>query len=104
MSKYDEASALVALGKKGVKVNLINPGHPILGIPVDSINFGIGSWGKVDYLCHYCGYTWSYIKGSGKITASLAKGLAKTRKAETSKRDRKAHNLTDKTKRRSNKK
>lgn len=103
MSKYDEASALVALGKKGVKVNLMNASHPVLGIPQDSTNFGIGSWGKVDFLCHYCGYSWTYIKGSGKISANLNKGVEKVRKAN-SKRDRKAHELTDKTKKRNNKK
>lgn len=103
MSKYDEASALTALGKKGVKVNLMNVGHPILGIPMDSTNFGIGSWGKVDFLCHYCGYSWTYVKGTGKVSTNLNKDVDKVRK-NNSKRERKARELTDKTKKRNNKK
>ena len=103
MSKYDEASALAALGKKGVKVNFMTATHPVLCIPQDSTNFGIGSWGKVDFLCHYGGYSWVYIKGTGKVSANLNKDVDKIRK-NNSKRERKAHELTDKTKKRNNKK
>ena len=28
---------------------------------------GNGSWGKIDYLCHYCGYHWMYSSKSSTV-------------------------------------
>lgn len=98
MSKYDEASALRALGKKGVKLNFMNTSHPLLGVPIDDPNIGIGTWGKIDFLVHYRGYGWTYIKAR-KVTAAT-NDSSKTRKSNTTKRERHAHELTDKSKKR----
>lgn len=30
--------------------------------PCNAINdLGNKSWGKIDYLCHYCGYSWYHV-------------------------------------------
>lgn len=53
MRKYDEASVVRILKKnKGVRVNSNNTIEVLTTSPA----VGIGTWGKIDYLVHYCGY------------------------------------------------
>ena len=57
--KYDEASVIRALTAKKCQINSVNK---IVSVPRGVL--GNGSWGKVDYLCHYCGYTQTFIDNS----------------------------------------
>lgn len=56
MSKrhYDEASVIKSLNKKGgVSINTVDK---VVSVQINNSTIGNGSWGKIDYLCHYCGY------------------------------------------------
>lgn len=56
MSKrhYDEASVIRSLNRKGgISINSVDK---IIFVQKNNSAVGNGSWGKIDYLCHYCGY------------------------------------------------
>lgn len=54
---YDEASVIRSITKKAdISIDYVNK---IVQVKKDSNEVGNGTWGKIDYLCHYCGY--SYI-------------------------------------------
>lgn len=51
---YDEVSVIRSITKKAdVSVDYVNK---IIQVKEDSNEVGNGTWGKIDYLCHYCGY------------------------------------------------
>lgn len=51
---YDEVSVIKSITKKAdVSVDYVNK---IIQVKEDSNEVGNGTWGKIDYLCHYCGY------------------------------------------------
>lgn len=51
---YDEVSVIRSITKKAdVSVDYVNK---IIQVKEDSDEVGNGTWGKIDYLCHYCGY------------------------------------------------
>lgn len=51
---YDEVSVVKSITKKAdVSVDYVNK---IIQVKEDSNEVGNGTWGKIDYLCHYCGY------------------------------------------------
>lgn len=78
MNKYDENGALRSLVRHGVKFNSL--GH--LTAPKD-LHIGIRLWGKIDYLCHYCGYVFSWTaKKSPKVSAITADANVKTNKRD----------------------
>lgn len=57
---YDEASVIRSITKKAdVSVDYANK---IVRVKKDSNEVGNGTWGKIDYLCHYCGYNYSISK------------------------------------------
>lgn len=57
--KYDEASVIRALNKKqSIKVDTVNK---VVEIQKNATDVGNGSWGKIDYLCHYCGYIYVFV-------------------------------------------
>lgn len=71
MSKrtYDEVSVVAKLSKK--RAITIDRGQKIIKVDFESADVvGNKSWGKIDYLCHYCGYIWlkathkSFVAGS----------------------------------------
>lgn len=54
MSKhYDEASVIASVRKKAV----VNLSDKTICYNPNNHQIGNGTWGKIDYLCHYCGYT-----------------------------------------------
>lgn len=54
---YDEVSVIRNITKKAdISVDYVNK---IVQVKKDSNEVGNGTLGKIDYLCHYCGY--SYI-------------------------------------------
>lgn len=61
MSKrhYDEASVIKSLNRKGgISINSVDK---IISVQKNNSAVGNGSWGKIDYLCHYCGYIVSMV-------------------------------------------
>ena len=53
---YDEVSVIRSITKKAdVSVDYVNK---IIQVKEDSNEVGNGTWGKIDYLCHYCGYVY----------------------------------------------
>lgn len=51
---YDEVSVVRSITKKAdVSIDYVNK---IIQVKEDSNEVGNGTWGKIDYLCHYCGY------------------------------------------------
>ena len=59
MKKYDEASVIKTLNKKGsVNVDTINK---VVEIVKDSNDVGNGTWGRIDYLCHYHNYCYVFV-------------------------------------------
>lgn len=61
MRNYDENSAVRSLSKCGCKVDAV---RKVIEIPKNTI--GIHCWGKVDFLCHHCGFTFLMVKSIGK--------------------------------------
>lgn len=57
---YDEVSVIRSITKKAdVSVDYVNK---IIQVKEDSNEVGNGTWGKIDYLCHYCGYIYVRLK------------------------------------------
>lgn len=55
---YDENKVVRSLVKNfGVSVNVTNKS---IVVARDSQYAGNGTWGKIDYLVHYCGYTQTF--------------------------------------------
>lgn len=52
MKNHDEASCLRSLRQK----RSISIANRIIYVEKDNTEVGNGSWGKIDYLCNYCGY------------------------------------------------
>ena len=75
---YDEASVLRSISNRvGIDyanhILRVNPDHP---------GIGNGTWGKIDYLCHYCGWYW--IK-SKDIKININKNNTPTHKRDDKK-------------------
>ena len=51
---YDEASVLRSISNR-VGINYTNR---VLTVDLNNPKIGNGTWGKIDYLCHYCGWMW----------------------------------------------
>lgn len=57
---YDEVSVIRSITKKAdISVDYVNK---IIQVKEDSNEVGNGTWGKIDYLCHYCGYIYVRLK------------------------------------------
>ena len=65
--KYDEASVIKSLAEKKC---VVDTKTKVISVPKNVL--GNGSWGKVDYLCHYCGYTQIWL--NDKPVSSPVKG------------------------------
>lgn len=56
---HDEAKALSSLRKKNsITIDIVNK---VINISKDATDVGNSSWGKIDYLCKVCGYSYIYI-------------------------------------------
>ena len=61
---YDETSVLRSLARrKGVNVNYSSK---IIQVWKDATDVGNSTWGKIDYLTHYCGWFVSVVKTLNK--------------------------------------
>ena len=54
---YDEATAIRAVAKKCQ----VNYGDKTIGVNTSTGQVGNGTWGKIDYLCNYCGWHWNHV-------------------------------------------
>jgi hypothetical protein len=67
MKKYDERSVISSL-KRTLSINVkpTSIGYNTLELrEEDRPKIGIHTWGKLDYLMHYCNYTLTFIKKVG---------------------------------------
>lgn len=56
---YDEVNVIRALDRKsGISINY---GTRSILVDKEATDVGNGSWGKIDYLCNYCGYTYLMV-------------------------------------------
>lgn len=63
MAKHDEVKVLRSLGRnKEVSVNQANK---TIIVSRGAQTVGNGTWGKIDYLVHYCGYTQLFTDDKG---------------------------------------
>jgi len=95
MAKHDENKD-VRLVSRITKVNTVNK---TIKASKDAI-IGIRTWGRIDFLTNFCGYTfiWDNSAGTGMSTND-----SESSSKRTNKKQKKEHQLTDKTKRNSNK-
>lgn len=86
--KHDERKDLMSVSR----IARIDGNHIIIG---DKSAVGIHTWGKIDYLVNYCGYTVHYERGA---RASNLKFDEVNTSAREAKKIRKEHKLTNKRK------
>ena len=88
MKKHDEKKDLKCVSR----VAEINGNHII--IPTNSV-IGIHTWGRIDFLVHYCGYV---LNRSNNVKASNLNFEDATVSAREAKKIKKEHKLTNKKK------
>lgn len=72
--KYDEKKVLRQLARKGIKYDT----GGCLEIPDNGISpIGIHTWGKIDFLVHYCGYRYRIVKVNENVQNKIAYMLGK---------------------------
>lgn len=86
--KHDEAKDIAILRRKGVKVERDGMNKHLI-IPKNTL--GIRYLGKIDFLVNYCGYIPIYGN-------SLATSTTESKSFRDTKKQKKEHKLTDKTK------
>lgn len=66
--KHDEASVIRSLMKKRgeIKVDAITK---TIEVVKDASSVGIRTWGKIDYLVHYCGYHQIFVTNVSRTTS-----------------------------------
>lgn len=80
MKKYDEADVVRSLSKNpNIKISKgyssVSKGYcsGVIEVVKDAPTVGNGSWGKIDYLCNYCGYIYVFIKKEPKTVETSSK-------------------------------
>lgn len=61
MAKHDEVKVLRSLSRN--KEVSVNQSNKTIHVSKDAQSVGNGTWGKIDYLVHYCGYTQGFSSG-----------------------------------------
>lgn len=68
---YDEVSVVKALNKKrDVKVSQYDKK---IEVTIGTTDCGNGTWGKIDYLVHYCGYVQLWVEQKAANIARVEK-------------------------------
>lgn len=84
---YDEASVIRSITKKAdVSVDYVNK---VVQVKKDSNEVGNGTWGKIDYLCHYCGYIYVLMPKIINNKKIINREFGDDNDRKTSKRERK---------------
>lgn len=87
MKNYDESAVIRSLAKKGCKID-----YATSSIEIPRNTLGINSWGKVDYLVHFC--KWTYVLVNRVSSSNSTKSAKKNAKEE--KKEKKQFKLTNK--------
>lgn len=82
---YDEVSVIKALNRKrDVKVSQYDKR---IEVTIDTTECGNGTWGKIDYLVHYCGYVQLWVKAKAinvtKVDKVVSAKATKRQKKES---------------------
>ena len=96
MAKHDENKDLRLFSRIGN----VNPSSKTLKAAKGTL-IGIRMWGRIDFLTHYCGYTFIYDNFIN--TGMSSNSDVKSSKREL-KKNKKEHQLTDKTKKKNKRK
>lgn len=84
---YDEVSVIKSITKKAdISIDYVNK---IVQVKKDSNEVGNGTWGKIDYLCHYCGYNYSISKTINNNRKVINREFGDDNDRKTSKKERK---------------
>lgn len=84
---YDEVSVIRSITKKAdISVDYANK---IVQVKKDSNEVGNGTWGKIDYLCHYCGYSYIISKTINSNRKVINREFGDDNNRKTSKEERK---------------
>ena len=87
MKNYDEASVVRALNRKqGCSVNSINK---VITIDKLADSLGNKSWGKIDFLVHYCKYVYVFTTSGIKKSVYSSDSDNTNDKTKTAKRENK---------------
>lgn len=61
--RYDEATVLRLISRGGKC--FVNHGNRMIEVNKDNLP-GIHTWGKIDYLCNYCGWRYMFKSNGSK--------------------------------------
>ncbi len=87
MKNYDEASVVRALNKKqGCSVSSVNK---VITIDKSADSLGNKSWGKIDFLVHYCKYVYVFTTSGIKKSFIPNDSENTDNKSKTAKRENK---------------
>lgn len=92
MAKHDENKDLRLFSRIG-KVNIVSKTLKASKAQI----IGIRMWGRIDYLTHYCGYSFIWDNSAGVGISTTDTNIIPNR--NNIKKDKKEHQLTNKTKR-----
>lgn len=91
MKNRDEASTVRAL-KKNRDVN-VNEGDKFISVKKDSPLVGNGTYGKIDFLVHYCGYVMRFTDDKSIKRAVNADADSVVSKKKTKKETKQANQI-----------
>lgn len=84
---YDEVSVIRSITKKAdVSIDYVNK---IVQVKKDSNEVGNSTWGKIDYLCHYCGYSYIISKTINNNRKVINREFGDDNDRKTPKKERK---------------
>lgn len=86
--KHDEAKDVRLLSK----IAKINPSNKTISIPANAV-IGNKRWGRLDFLCHYCGYHLVRPDGTIMSNASSAEERRSKREKDNNKFKRNNHKM-----------
>ena len=80
---YDEIKVINALNRK--REIEVNRGSKVIKVTINCIDCGNKTWGKIDYLVHYCGYVqvWKEPTPRTVVEAEAKKAKAKSKKTKS---------------------
>ena len=88
--KHDENKDL----KSFARIGKIDYGNKTL-YASKSATIGIHLWGKIDFLCHYCGWWFAW---TNSMTPNVQSVVDSNNSLKEAKKNKNEHKLTDKTK------
>lgn len=90
-SRYDEGKVLRQLDRKSVRINYA---RKIIEVAKEANDIGIHSWGKLDYLQNYCGWTVISVNMTEIQKAKIAEREARKAELKKEKEERKTKKMS----------